>query len=65
MKGMTTKLIAIVITLVIAVILLVLLWTGMYKMVPFLSQLSDGIANAMKSSFCGFVPWAAKWLMGC
>lgn len=65
MKGITGKVIAIVIALVIAAILLVLMITGAYKLVPFLSQLADGVTGMVKGSFCGFLPGVSKWLFGC
>ncbi len=56
MKGMSGKVLALIMTLIIVIILLALLGTGYFKLVPFLSNLADGIVNAVKGVFCSNLP---------
>ncbi len=56
MKGMSGKVLALIMTLIIAIILLALLVTGYYKLVPFLSSLADGVVKAVKNAFCSNLP---------
>ena len=56
MKGVASHVIVIVLTLIIALILLVIFWSGAYKMIPFLSNLADGIVQGIKGMFCSNLP---------
>ena len=56
MKGMTGKVVAIVVSLIIAFALLVIFLFSYNRVVTFLSQLVSGVISAIKRAFCESLP---------
>ena len=64
-KGVSGKVITIVISLVIAIIALVLLWGFLSGSMPFITKVVENIISGIKKMFCDQLPWLTRWMWGC
>jgi len=53
---MTSKVLAMILTLLVAITLLILLWYGFGKLVASISKMVDDIIRGFKSMLCSNVP---------
>lgn len=68
-KGVSGKVLTIVISLVIAIIALILLWSFLQKMMPLITKSVENIISGFKMEMCknisGWVKLFAGGLLGC
>jgi hypothetical protein len=68
-KGVSGKVLTIVISLVIAIVALILLWSFLLKMRPLITKSVENIISGFKKEMCKNIPaWSklfVKGLLGC
>lgn len=64
MKGISGKIVTVIITLIIAIIAIAILVYFFNISIPFISELIDNIIEGFKKWICENLPWYTK-LLGC